>query len=950
MAVHLVWRTGLFTWIRRAAPAIAVGLGGAALLTTVLTAQKAPATGAEVRAILEKKCSQCHSQALQMGGLDLSTREAMLKGGAKGPAIAPGNAGASTLIHRVTGRVAPKMPMAPLPPLTDAEVAALTEWINAGAHWDPAASAAPQAKTAPTPAGYSNELRERAFTETETKWWAFQPPVRRTPPAMREERWAHNPIDQFIKASLDAKGLRPAPKADRSTLIRRATLDLTGLLPTPAEVQAFVSDQSPDAYRNLIERLLGSSHYGERWGRNWLDVVRYADSSGFEHDRDLATAWRFRDYVIRSFNNDKPFNRFLVEHLAGDELPGDDLDAKIATAFYRIGPRVRFREKDNPFYRYEYLDDIIRTTFQGFMGISVHCARCHDHKFDPITRADYYRSMGMFFGFVNYDHPLMPEDKVREWERKTSEVMRAALPLKQEVAKIEAPYRKALFDAGLAKLPDEVQAAIRVPAEMRTPGQKLLAAQFERPATGDGDPNFMGDDPVLAQITTAGQRAPNLIEGPRTGGAMRRGPELVKVNEADHARRAALLARIAEIEKQMPPTPHAVEGVRDGDYRLAPDGPGDEPSPGKTYRPDYPDLGKAYLPEPGSKYEVPWVRFGANGLVVEDDNKAPVVPAGYLRVLTKDRQLMLAKPLRPDYTSGGRRWALAEFIASPDNPLTSRVIVNRVWYWHFGRGIVATPGNLGKMGTAPSHPELLDWLATEFIRQGWSIKQIHRLIMNSETYQQASAHYDSESANKDPDNIHLWRFPVRRLEAEAIRDVILSASGKLNLEAGGPPFFPSIPPSVREGYRQGKWLLTKEEPATWRRGIYSYWKRGMKYPMFEVHDQPDQNVTAEKRNITTVPTQALTLLNNEFVLIQARHLAERVVRDSAGATDEDRIRALYRIALSRDPNPRELERQAAFLAAQRGFQATQSRPDPALAALTDLAHVMLNANEFVYIN
>ena len=424
----------------------------------------------------------------------------------------------------------------------------------------------------------------------------------------------------------------------------------------------------------------------------------------------------------------------------------------------------------------------------------------------------------------------------------------------------------------------------------------------------------------------------------------------MKVSEADHQRRAELLAKISELEKQMPPTPIAVEGIRDGDYRLAPDGPGDEPLPGKTYRPDYPDLGRSFLPEPGTKYEAPWVRFGANGLSVEDDNKAPVVPPGYLTVLIRGTEPPVAKPpKRTDYVTSGRRRALAEWIASPDNPLTARVIVNRIWNWHFGRGLVATPGNFGKMGVRPSHPELLDWLATEFVRQGWSIKQLHRLIMNSETYKLESAFFNGSNAEHDRENVYLWRYPVRRLEGEILRDLILSASGQINLEAGGPPFFPSLPSRVREGYRQGKWVLTKEEPATWRRSVYSYWKRGMKYPMFDVHDQPDQNVTTEKRNVTTVPTQALTLLNNEFVLMQARHLAERVMRESAQSDPAAWTRTLYRIALSREPSPAELAGHVEFLRKQREFQAAKG-PTADLAALTDLSHVMLNANEFVYIN
>ncbi len=939
--------------IRNVGLRVGLALLPLALLVPLLPAQKAAVSGQEVLPVLRQKCFQCHGEALQMAKLDLRTAEAALKGGDKGPAIVPGNAQASRLYRRVAGLEQPVMPMAPLPALPPHEVALLKDWIDQGAHWAPEQAAT---QPPPPPSGYGKDYKERVINDEDRKWWAFRKPVRHPAPRVAEARWNASPIDAFVKKAMDQKGLVPAPQADRNTLIRRAYLDLIGLLPSPQETEAFVNDPSPRAYENLIDRLLASPHYGERWARYWLDVVRYADSSGFEHDRDLATAWRYRDYVIKSLNEDKPYNQFVVEQLAGDELDNPTNDSVTATAFYRVGPRVRFREKDNPFYRYDYLDDMVRTTFQGFMGLSVHCARCHDHKFDPITRADYYRSLAMFFGFVNYDHPLIPKEQAREWERKTREVVAALGPLRKEVSRIEAPYRREQFEANLKKLPEEVQAAIRIPVEQRTPGQKLLAAQFERGGgDGDGDPNYMGEDPALALVTTAGQRPPNLnITGNRyganaIGGARRgRGQTLLKVSEADHQRRDVLLQKIAALEKQMPPTPFAVEGIRDGDYRLAPDGPGDEPSPGKTYRPDYPDLGATFLPEPGTKYEVPWVHFGSNGLFVEDDNKAPVVPPGYLTVLTSGTPPPVAKPpKRDDFVTGGRRRALAEWIASPENPLTARVIVNRVWYWHFGRGIVPTPGNFGKMGVAPSHPELLDWLATEFVRQGWSVKQLHRLILNSETYKAGSTFYQAQNVEKDPDSIFLWRYPVRRLEGEIIRDVILSASGQINLQAGGTPFFPSLPARVREGYNQGKWILTKEEPATWRRSVYSYWKRGMKFPMFDVHDQPDQNITTEKRNITTVPTQALTLLNNEFVLLHARHLAERAAREAGGADPAARIKTLYRITLSREPSPSELTGQLEFLRKQREFRAAENAD---LAALVDLSHVLLNTNEFVYIN
>jgi Protein of unknown function (DUF1553)/Protein of unknown function (DUF1549)/Planctomycete cytochrome C len=875
----------------------------------------------QVFSILKQKCLQCHGEAVQMSNLDLRTRESMLKGGETGPAIVPGNAEASRLYRRVAGLEKPLMPMSPMPPLTSQEIEALKSWIDQGAKYSDTNPVAAAAKV------YENGYKEIVFTAEDRKWWAFQKPVRHSTPKLTKTRRGSrpanppNPIDAFVRSSLERKGLAHAPQADRYTLIRRAYLDLIGLLPTPEEVDGFVNDASPRAYENLIERLLSSPHYGERWGRFWLDVARYADSSGYEHDYDIANAWRYRDYVIKAFNQDKPYNRFIIEQLAGDELDDRDYDSLIATTYYRIGPRVRYREKDNPYYRYEYLDDMIRTTFQGFMGLSVNCARCHDHKFDPISRMDYYRSLAMIFGNVDYDHPLAPPEKVAEYEKTRREVLERVRPLWRKIIEMEAPYRRAQFEKRLTKFPEEIQIAVKTPEEKRTPGQKLLAAQI---ASYDVDPD------AAANQAASGYRG-------------------IKMGEAEEEIRRKLLGQIGELQKRLPPPLPVAEGVRDGDYRLTPDGRGDEPLPGKGNRFDY-GIECCFLPQPGQQYRVPPVYFGSNGVDVAEDQKSFVVEPGYLQVLINGSPPPVTRPPESakNIGSSGRRRALAEWIASPDNPLAARVMVNRIWGWHFGRGIVPTPSNFGRMGGSPSHPELLDWLATEFIRQGWSVKQMHRLIMNSLTYKMASSFSHEETLEKDPNNVYLWRFPLRRLEAEAIRDVILSASGKINPQAGGEPFFPAIPASVRDSYRQGKWVMTKEDASTWRRSIYAYWKRGLKYPMFEVHDQPDPNVTCEKRNITTVPTQALTMLNNEFVLIQARNFARRVLRD-ASADPAKQVRLLYRIALSREPVQEELEKNLAFILKQRDYHSARGS-DANLEALTDLAHVMLNTNEFVYIN
>ena len=948
-------------WVSLAVALALLGYGG--WVSPVLVAQGSQLTDKDVLPILEKNCLQCHGEDLKQANLDLRTREAMLQGGDKGPSLVPGKAEASSLYMRVTGHTKPKMPMAPLPPLSEHEMLVLKNWIDQGAAWG---GAGPERAHTQAPGDKVNasylEYQERVITDEMRQWWAFKKPVRYAEPEVRDSRWSANPVDKFIRASMDANGLTPAPQADRITLIRRVYLDLIGLLPPPEAVGEFVNDTSPGAYEELVEKLLASSHYGERWGRFWLDVVRFAESSGFEHDRTLDTAWRYRDYVIKALNEDKPYDQFVIEQIAGDELDEPTYDSLTATAFYRVGPRVRFREKTNPYYRYDYLDDMVRTTFQGFMGMSVHCARCHDHKFDPITRKDYYRSIGMFFGYVRYDHFLAPKKDADEWVRAKKESLKAIAPLKRAIAEIEAPYRKREFEERLERLPENVRIAVRTPMEERTQGQKLLAAQFERnyDASGAG----MNDD--LGPIVFSATNDIDYRQSPLPGGALlfslrnkatnaangvpakpdRQPKAPIKLNPEDEQKRKVLKDKIAAIDKKTPKAPPAVEGVRDGDYRVAPPGPGDNLVSGH-YNPEYGEVNESYLPEPGQDYKVPNVHFGANGLVVEEDRKAAVVEPGFLTVMATGNERVTRTPNRPEYVTSGRRRALAEWIASPDNPLTSRVIVNRLWYWHFGQGIVPTPGNFGKMGIPPTHPELLDWLATEFVRQGWSIKQMHRLIMNSETYKMASSFYNAENVDKDPTEKFIWRFPVRRLEGEAIRDVILSASGQLNLKAGGEPFYPAIAESVREGYTGGKWILTEEGPETWRRSIYAYWKRGLKFPMFDVHDQPDQNVTTEKRTVSTVPTQALTLLNGKFALLQSGLLADRVIDESA-ADPAARVKRLYRITLGRDPKARELAASLDFLSNERELQSDKASPER--AALTNLSHVMLNTNEFLYIN
>jgi hypothetical protein len=848
----------------------------------------------DVLPILSDQCFKCHGESLRLSKLDLRSRAAMLKGGDHGPALVPGSAEASRLYRRVSGKEKPAMPFEG--ELSAPQVDALRDWINQGAVWEGAETAGAGAAGSST-AGLEPEME---IPPEARRYWAFVKPTRPSLPRVANQEWARHPVDAFIMHALEQKGMVAASPADRPTLIRRAYLDLIGLPPSPDEVAAFAGDTSADAWEKVIERLLASPHYGERWGRHWLDVARYADSSGFEHDRDRPTAWRYRDYVVKSFNKDTPYNVFISEQLAGDELDWVSLDSKIATGFLRAGPRVEFREKDNPHYRFDYLDDMIATTAQGMLGLTVHCARCHNHKFDPIPQKDYYRLQAVFFPHVDVDYYLAPDAEAEAFRAKQEEIDSRIKPLREQIAEIEAPYKEKVFIAEvLSRFPEDAQVAMKTPEALRTPGQTMLVNQLIR---------AVGIPP----------------------GALDRA-----LSPEDKAKKTALAAEIKKLEGQRPKEPPSALGITDGDYRFAPDSYGDEPAPGKGVKRDL-SLQGTYLPNGKDPYKPPPSFFLVRG---DMEARGSLMEPGFLSVATFGNPPKAIPP--PDGRTSGRRRALAEWIGSPENPLTARVMVNRIWHHHFGRGIVASLSNFGKMGERPTHPELLDWLACEFVSRGWSIKQMHRLIMTSNAYRMASHYENAANQKADPENKLLWKFRMRRLDAEALRDTILEVSGKLNREIGGPPVFPKIDASVLATMRNGIWNTEKDESKSMRRSVYVYRKRGLPFPIFDVFDLPDQNVTCSQRYVSTVPTQALTLLNNEFVLEQAHHLAVRLAAE-AGPEAEKQVAYAYRVVLSREITDEERRVNLEFLRQRQAASENAS-------ALTDLAHVLLNLNEFVYL-
>ena len=850
--------------------------------STLSRAQESVSFTRDIQPILQNSCWKCHGEAMQLSKLDLRTLEGALKGGEKGASIVPGKAEDSRLYRRVAGLERPAMPMDGK--LTGDQISTIKAWIDQGAHWDVGAEAkAPSVDPAALAALENMEISPEA-----RNYWAFKLPLQAPVPNASAD--LRNPIDRFLEKTRREKDLKAAPRADRLTLVRRAYMDLIGLPPTPSETEEFLSDNSPEAWGHLIDKLLASPHYGERWGRHWLDVARYADSDGFEQDFDRPNAWLYRDYVVRSFNQDKPYNIFIKEQVAGDELETKSADTMIATGFLRAGPRVHFREKDTPERRFDYLDDVMATIGRGILGLTVQCARCHNHKFDPIPQKDYYSLQAAIFGYVETTYPLVPKEEADAYNKKVAEIDAQIKPLRERIAEIEAPYREKLKAEALRKYPENVQRAVEKPENERTPGEKLLATQ--------------------------------VIEG----GLNVNGPTVERALTPEHAaERKALNDRIAALQKEKPQPIPVADIVTDGDYRFTPLGPGDDVIGCVKCR--IQEAEGTFLHTGPARYQVPPSYFLVRG---DPASKGSLMKPGFITVATYGNPATEIPPA--DGRTSGRRRALAEWLASRENPLAPRVIVNRVWHHHFGRGIVPTLDNFGKMGDPPTHPELLDWLTVEFMNRGWSIKQLHKLMMTSEAYQMASAYTDAEDLEKDPQNQYLWRYRPQRLDAEIVRDGILRASGAINLAVGGTPVRPPLPETLIKSTIYNVWKNQDDGPDVWRRSLYVYRKRGMMFPMFEVFDMPDSNFSAGRRSVSTVPTQALTLINNDFVLKQAQLFADRVKKE-AGDDPVKQIGLAYRIALTRPPDETELALATDLLGSH---------------ALVDLTHVLLNLSEFLY--
>ena len=685
---------------------------------------------------------------------------------------------------------------------------------------------------------------------------------RPTVPDVADGGWSKNPIDRFLFARLAAEGLTPAPEADRRTLIRRASFDLIGLPPTPEEVEAFVADDAPQAYERLIDRLLADPRHGERWARHWLDLVRYAESDGYRQDAYRPDAWRYRDYVIRAFNEDKPYDRFVTEQLAGDEIAPGDPEPRVATGFLRLGT-YEYNQRDVPGQRETILNDITDVTGDVFLGLGIGCARCHDHKFDPILQVDYYRLQAFFTPVQPRDDlPLASAEELSEYRRKLAAWEAKTAEIRAEIAEVERPYLEEAAVAAITKFPADIQALIAKPSSERTPLEEQLADLAYRQVTYEYD----------------------IID--------------VKMKKSkDKERWERLKKRLAEFDRDKPePLPKA---------------------------PAVADVGPTAPPT-----------------TIPGDRKGREIEPGFLTLLDPGTAEVSSVPAAD---STGRRTALARWLTRPDHPLTTRVMANRLWQYHFGRGLVATSSDFGRLGERPSHPELLDWLASEFVGHGWSLKHMHRAIMTSAAYRQSALRPAPEAARlKDPDNRLLWRMNTRRLDIEPIRDAMLAVSGELDPAMGGPSGDASGP----------------------RRTVYTKVIRNTRDPLIDAFDSPDGSNSTPTRNATTTPTQALLMINGPWTLARAGAFADRLRREASD--DEGRIALAYQLAFGRPPEPAERDEAVEFLRSRAGhaeeptaIAGTEGCREPAdsdetdgeeASALVDFCHALLNSNEFLYVD
>ena len=811
---------------------------------------------ARVRPILAGKCFRCHGAELQKGGLRLDSPASLLAGGDDGPVVVPGSPEKSLIVKAVRwdGRV--KMP--PKEKLPDEAIVTLVEWVTLGAPLPATARAEVEAHAAAVPFSRSAH-------------WAFLPPTGVSPPAFED---GENPIDAFVRAKLRELDIPQAAPASKPEWLRRVTYDLTGLPPEPAAVERFLADESPEAFERVVDRLLESAHFGERWAQHWLDLAHYADSNGFELDADRPDAWRYRDWVIQAFNEDMPYDRFAALQVAGDEVAPGSHEALIAAGFGRSGPReVVGGNIDPEVRRQNELTEITTTVGSVFLGLTIGCARCHDHKFDPLPAADYYALQAFFEGAQLKEIPIHCDEEKRHFDSESAPIAARIKALEEAKAKLEEPY--------VARLRGMKEATL-------TPREREIRAKAKEQRSAEEARLFEGISTTLRvpweEIAEAVARSP-----------------------ADFQARELLKRQIETLERQLPPPLAQAETLAE-----------ESSAPPET-------------------------RVLKRGDV---KNKQQVVGPSPPRVLLATTGT--PQPFKPpdapiDATHSGRRLALARWLTAADNPLTARVIVNRLWQHHFGRGLVATPSDFGSRGERPSNQALLDWLAQELVRGGWRLKPIHRLMVTSRAYRLSSRSADPAGAERDPANQYLWRMNRRRMEAEGLRDATLAVAGLLDTKRGGPGVRTPLEPEVRELiFTEAEvvdlWPVDPDPREHCRRSIYLYKKRNVHYPMFDAFDAPDTQTSCPLRPVSTHAQQPLVMMNSAFAQKTARAFA-RSLLDGWGE-DRARIGEAYLRSYARRPAPEEMDRALRFV---------EEPGSTELDRWTDFTLALINSNEFVYV-
>lgn len=830
----------------------------------------------DVVPILEVRCFKCHGAETRKGGLDLRRKFTIVKGGDGGAAIQPGKPEESLIIEMIEKK---EMPPKEEDPLDSKQIDVLRRWIAAGAPLKGKDEAPLEATDS-----------ENKISDEDRNFWSFRPPVRPVVPEVKAVDRVRNPIDAFVLKTLEEKGLSLNSDAGKLVLLRRLCFDLTGLPPTPEQIAAFLADERSDAYEQLVDNLLDSTHYGERWARHWLDVAGYADSDGFlEADRERPEAWRYRDYVVRALNNDKPYDQFIREQIAGDELSDwrraeeltpEMIEQLTATGFLRTAADptyIGYKEKPEI---YKVLADTVQIVGSSLLGVTIQCARCHEHKSEPIAQGDYYSLQAIFKASYDPDRWLASGERAvplatdAQWERMTKHnnaVTERVKALSAEVTDLITRHRDKYLGEKLAEVPadvkEKVKEALLVAEAKRNDEQKKLVAAHAAGVTPD-EKTLFG---LFAELKSDVEKLRAAIAA-----------------ETALTKTVPQLRSLADLDDKPPPT-HV---LRRGDF-----------------------LNRGRVAEP----DVPRVLVAAN---------------------------YRFEP-KPAHKTSGRRRAFAEWLTDPQHPTTARLQVNRVWAHHFGRGLVETVDDFGHTGKAPSHPELLDWLATEFVARGWSQKALHRLVVTSTAYRQSSA-FDAAKSAVDSDNVLLWAYRPRRLDGESLRDAVLSVSGKLNPEMFGPPV-----PVKRQG--DGAVVTAEGNPGN-RRSLYLQVRRSQPVTLLESFDTPKMEVNCVRRTEAVVATQALTLLNSPFMDSSAKALAERITKSSSDR--ESRVAFAWRLLFTREPTVNEQRSIAEFLDNYAKLQlgekfasaTVEERQAAESAAWPQLALTLLNANEFLFLD